>query len=242
MKLSSAVKSVFSKLIQVAQAAPPSRPPPAVASRDRFEASRNNPVDLGRAPPASSAGDAEFVTGLYRDLLGRAPDAGGLQAHLKGLETGMSREEIRNVFLTSPEFRSRQGAGTPGAGDALAPTRLKTAEDPGTTGYVNTVQNRTIAPKSTFLNAVHAAIDAVQAQGIGIDPNDRSQISDFDAYHQGVVQQLLKAGYLAAYDGEELAVGRRGDQHSEQFDISTWQGGVRRFYASWQTPPAFAQD
>ncbi|MHB8878546.1 MAG: DUF4214 domain-containing protein [Myxococcaceae bacterium] len=78
-----------------------------------FDVSTRGPVDLGRQPPASAASDAEFVTGLYRDLLGRAPDSGGFQAHLGGLSNGMSRDGIRNVFLTSPEYREKMSAPAP---------------------------------------------------------------------------------------------------------------------------------
>lgn len=131
---------------------------------------------------------------------------------------------------------------TPPAPTGLTPTPLRTDEPPNVVGYNNTPQDKKIAPKSTFNDAVNAAIDVVRAHGVGIDTLDpeRNRISDFDAYHRAVVSELLKAGYYAAYDGEELSVGRRGDSHSEQFDISTWQGQVRRFYASWQSPPVFA--
>ena len=74
---------------------------------DGFEVRR--PKAALPTPPSASAGaDADFVKGLYRDLLGREPDAGGLQSHLNGLATGMSRESIRQVFLTSPEYREKQ--------------------------------------------------------------------------------------------------------------------------------------
>lgn len=69
--------------------------------RDGFEAPR--PVS-----PAPLAANTEYVTGLYRELLGREPDAEGLRSHLAGLAGGMSREDIRQVFLTSAEYRERQ--------------------------------------------------------------------------------------------------------------------------------------
>lgn len=134
------------------------------------------------------------------------------------------------------------GRTAPVAG-GLTPTALRSGDAPGTVGYVNTPENKKVAPKSTYNDAVNAAIDRVREQGIGIDTLDpeRNRISNFDAYHSAVVQELLKAGYKANYDGEELSVGRVGDNHSEQFDISTWQGQVRRFYASWQSPAVFAE-
>ena len=74
---------------------------------DGFEAPRSTPVNLGKPAPASAAADGAYVTSLYRDLLGRAPDADGFRAHINGLQSGMSRDEIRQVFLTSPEFRQK---------------------------------------------------------------------------------------------------------------------------------------
>lgn len=72
---------------------------------DRFERpSRPAP----NAPRPPSAADTEYVTGLYRELLGREPDAEGLRSHLAGLSGGLSREDLRQVFLTSAEYRERQ--------------------------------------------------------------------------------------------------------------------------------------
>lgn len=83
------------------------KPPPVVVHRDGFQTAQRAPVSLGKMPSASAAGDAAFVTSLYRDLLGREPDAEGMKSHLRGLENGMSRDEIKNVFLNSPEFLNR---------------------------------------------------------------------------------------------------------------------------------------
>jgi hypothetical protein len=67
----------------------------------------------------------------------------------------------------------------------------------------------------------------------------RKTTSNFDLYHNAVVLELRRRGFNAAHDGEELAIGRPGGTHSEQLDISIWTGFLRRFYASWQSPPAF---
>ena len=75
---------------------------------DGFEAAKPSPV-------SRNAADADFVTGLYRDLLGRAPDAEGFRSHLGGLARGMSRDEIRQVFLSSPEYRATQAVTEPAA-------------------------------------------------------------------------------------------------------------------------------
>lgn len=70
---------------------------------DRFEAPRAQ----GRLTPEQKASNADYVVGLYRELLGREPDADGMLAHLKGLEGGNTREQLRDVFLTSDEYRTK---------------------------------------------------------------------------------------------------------------------------------------
>lgn len=76
---------------------------------DGFETTKPKPVVLN----APSAGDADYVKSLYRDLLGREPDADGFRAHLAGLARGASREDIRQVFLGSAEYAELQAAPTP---------------------------------------------------------------------------------------------------------------------------------
>ena len=44
-----------------------------------------------------------FVTDLYRDALGRAPDSAGLAFHLARLQTGTSRTQLVDDFAFSPE-------------------------------------------------------------------------------------------------------------------------------------------
>jgi hypothetical protein len=44
-----------------------------------------------------------FVDGLYRDILGRAPDAGGMAAHQAALQSGTTRAALTRTFLTSVE-------------------------------------------------------------------------------------------------------------------------------------------
>ncbi len=121
----------------------------------------------------------------------------------------------------------------------LAPTPIG-GEKPGQVAHVNTIQTPGVAPKSQFRDVVNQAIDAVRARGEGIDPQEPDRITSYDTYHSAVVRELRQRGYHAAYDGEELAVGRAGDTFNEQFDISTSTGLVRRFYASWVSPPVWA--
>lgn len=114
MKLSGFLKQVGkafgAAVVQEARRAAAEPAKRTATVRDGFEVARRAPVDLGKAPGASAAADREYVTGLYREVLGREPDEGGLKSHLNGLANGMSREAIKDVFLTSSEYREKQAA------------------------------------------------------------------------------------------------------------------------------------
>lgn len=60
-----------------------------------------------------SVGSLDFVTLVYRNVLGRAPDLGGLQHWLLHLSGGMTRGALMINFSDSPEFRKLTGGGVP---------------------------------------------------------------------------------------------------------------------------------
>lgn len=91
-------------------------PPDGVAD----DASPANQTLMNRAPaasqppaanqPAANPGepdepisDQAFVSGLYREILGREPDEPGLTAWAHALHRGMSRRAVTNYFLNSRE-------------------------------------------------------------------------------------------------------------------------------------------
>jgi hypothetical protein len=76
---------------------------------DRFEPARSKP-DLTPEQRASNEG---YVRALYQELLGREPDADGFAAHLAGLERGLTRAQLRDVFLQSDEYRAREAQPRP---------------------------------------------------------------------------------------------------------------------------------
>jgi hypothetical protein len=53
--------------------------------------------------------NADFVTLLYRLLLGRDPDAAGLESYVSKLATGgLSRTQVCEDVLNSDEFQAKQ--------------------------------------------------------------------------------------------------------------------------------------
>jgi hypothetical protein len=137
-----------------------------------------------------------------------------------------------------PQAPAPAPAGSPDA--VLKPDNpYRITHDGNSTVYVNTIQEPNIAPKASWRNDLMGAINRVQEKGLGLDPNDRNKILDYDTYHQAVVLEMRALGYKAFHDGEEIQVTRPGADHSEHYDISTSAMLVRRFYASWISPPAF---
>ena len=54
--------------------------------------------------------DQDYAESLYRDLLGREPDAGGLADWTAQLQDGVGRDEVRQGFLQSAEYQSKHPA------------------------------------------------------------------------------------------------------------------------------------
>lgn len=55
--------------------------------------------------------DADFITILYRNALGREPDPGGFDYFRNALATGaMTRDQVVTAFIGSPEFLARNGS------------------------------------------------------------------------------------------------------------------------------------
>ena len=80
----------------------------------------------------SDAERRNVVTALYRHLLGRQPDPGGLDAHMRGLqEQGVAA--VIDAMLNSDEYRANFGDnGVPGAQIKYCGGSLDTSNRPGT--------------------------------------------------------------------------------------------------------------
>ena len=93
---------------------------------DGFEPARPGPS--AAASTSSTAADGPYVTSLYRELLGRSPDVGGFNAHLSGLQRGMTRDALREVFLDSAEFKAKTAVPSTPVSEPTAPAQKTGAE------------------------------------------------------------------------------------------------------------------
>lgn len=98
------------KLITGTTPATPGAPPPPVVGGD--PAKPGVPAPPKAAPDDPKAENAAFVRWLYRAVLRRAPDDGGLAAHTARLNAGeLTRDELQAVFLASDEYKTRTASG-----------------------------------------------------------------------------------------------------------------------------------
>ena len=68
---------------------------------------------LATISSATASGSASTqVTDLYRTLLKREPDSGGLQYWVQQVNAGFSIDGVKNQIMTSPEYKNLQSAGT----------------------------------------------------------------------------------------------------------------------------------
>lgn len=166
---------------------------------DRFEAPRTQ----GRLTPEQKASNANYVVGLYRELLGREPDADGMLAHLKGLEGGNTREQLRDVFLTSDEYRARTA--TP-----AVPTTPPSVPVPATPAP-------TPAPAPRSYPEPGPALSTVPPRPEYLDiPVDRSS---------GSAAALSAAKWVRANKPEFFD---KGDDRAVAFEMMTWVIGALR--------------
>lgn len=167
---------------------------------DGFEAKRPAGLTLEQRQA-----NASYVVGLYRELLGRAPDVEGMKAHLKGLEAGVTRAQLREVFLTSDEYRSRTTS--PAPAPPTAPPAPAPAPVPAP---APAPAPRTYAEPGPALSTVPARPEYLDA------PVDRSS---------GAAAALSAARWVREHKPEFFD---KGDDRAVAFEMMTWVIGALR--------------
>ena len=181
-----------------------------------------------REHPEAFDGDQVKNVGLYVVELIKAFDRKGICADWDGEELGVatshdfndqydvltSKSEVRRYFVGScwpsvvPVTRRALG-GTPG-GCNLPPSREVSCGD----------------PEPNFDAEVAGAIDELlKTRPDLFDFADKSprtewpRVKDLPAYYQAVIDILVRKGYCALFDGEEIQV-KRTNEFSEHYDVN----------------------
>jgi hypothetical protein len=140
----------------------------------------------GLRPPARAAGAAtrDQITGLYQDVLGRAPDQGGLDFWYG---SGYTPDQIRSEFLASPEYQARTAA--PAADLTSTSGGLSVAADTSATTQAaapaaTTAVQQADSPQTLFTNL------------LGSNPNiaDQLRANYNQAFNQGEGSTFYDAG------------------------------------------------
>lgn len=193
------------------------------ASRDTFE-----PGARGSQTTQAAEADRGFVTGLYRDLLKREPDAEGLMSHLRGLELGMSRDELVDVFKRSPELaevQAREAAtatesatsGTAPATVETTPSRVGTGEPPVFTGFDAAKLGAELVRKDGVAQSAKYTF-AKLAQASGSMPQTKAEAEQWFTEH--IKPGLEKEGFGVDWvKGDKALVRTRENPQGEVIDF-----------------------
>jgi hypothetical protein len=108
------------------------------ANGQQAQAGANRPTRLLAMSVAVSAAATpqEQITQLYLTLLGRQPDAAGLQWWIRCMNNGMTIDQVAAYIKASAEYIALHGHGNPGGGDTGG----------GTTGIPATTYNYYVSP------------------------------------------------------------------------------------------------
>jgi hypothetical protein len=217
--------------------------PPATSNptcRDgapNFQEELEEAIDAAkRAHPEAFDGDRVNNIGLYVVELIKAFDRLGICADWDGEELGVamshdfndqydvltSKSEVRRYFVGScypsviPVSRHPVGSTPPGC--SLPPSREISCGDPADGAYYDDVS----AAVDELLKTKPELFDLDDlAKG-----TDWPRVRDFAAYHQAVIDMLLKKGYCGLFDGEEIQV-KRTNEFSEHYDVNYGDKWIR---------------
>jgi hypothetical protein len=182
--------------------------------------------------PAIFDGDQVLSIGAYYVGLIKVLDREGLCAGTDGEELGVTDRASSNeqFDVLSAQNRSRFGPMSYRATCSPATVPIAHGALPPAVAGCPLPSSREIAcgrePQGQYIGDVEAAVAQIQKDkpelfdfnelALGMWP----AVRNFEAYHQGVVDILVKKGYCARHDGEEIAVKRGSNTSSEQYDVN----------------------
>ena len=183
--------------------------------------------------PAIFDGDQVLSIGAYYVGLIKVLDRQGLCADTEGEELGVTDRASSNEQFDVLSAQSRVRFGPVSYRATCTPSAVpipRGALPPAQAGCA-LPSSREIScgrePEGRYLGHVEAAVAQIQIDKPELfDFNDKSQgtgwpaVKNLEAYQQGVVDILVKKGYCAKHDGEEIAIKTGSNSFSEQYDIN----------------------
>jgi hypothetical protein len=205
--------------------------------------------------PAIFDGDEVLSVGAYYVGLIKVLDREGLCAAHDGEELGVTDSGSSNEQFDVLSAQSRARFGPVSYRTTCTPSAVPIPQGalPPALAGCPLASSSEIAcgrePSGRYLADVEAAIVQLQKDKPELfNFNDYAQgsgapaVTDIDAYHQGVADMLIKKGYCAKPDGEEIAVKIGSNTFSEQYDVDLSGKYVRTGSGIYRTscyPAAF---
>jgi len=137
---------------------------------------------------------SEFVTGLYKDVLGRSPDSAGLNTWLQAMQKGMSKKEVERSFYNSAEFQNKYSG--------------KSNQDYITALY-SKILNR--SPDSGGLSTYLSALNSGKPRSYVVDALLYSdEFKKLKGYAKGTIRVPKTGVYKTQEEGLEAIIGSGG--------------------------------
>jgi len=103
------------------------------------------------------------VTQAYQEVLGRAPEAGGLAGWTNAIMSGKLRvDDVQRVFYTTPEFYNRSGGTSRGYVDLLYRAALKRSPSPSESA--SWTRRLAVAGRSAVVHGVWFSMEAAMSR------------------------------------------------------------------------------
>lgn len=185
--------------------------------------------------------EGAFTVGVIKNL-----DKKGLCAGIYGEELAVAQNSgfSENYDIVDSRFFVRRGLST--YRSTCQPASFTTPQAPaGLSPGCNLPASVSLActdEEGEFSQVVEDTIDQLVKEQPGLfDPNDVQRgapsnwyrVKDEAAYTQGLVRIILSKGLCARWDGEEINI-KRNNVSSENYDILTAQGYIRRGTGAYQ--------
>ena len=160
------------------------------------------------------------ISNIYRNQLGREPDAGGLAHYRSQLAAGRSLESIRQEIRNSPEAKNR-GVGAYAQGSSGGESQNNEATQPAEPKYTSVFANHTpmagLPTSGRGLNAAHSAVRAaIKARGDLFNQGRKGNLANlgikegysFTGGEGKVLVDSIRYSGSGAYDGGTLNIYR----------------------------------
>jgi hypothetical protein len=200
------IRKLFAKSAPAARR-PSTRLPgfrPALEGLEARQLLSGTPAAIASSLTHSPEDFSNFVTGAYRQYLGRLPDAAGLANWVAAMQSGLSDERLEASFIGSPEYIANHGGTGPAWVQGMYRDLLgRTPSAAEVDGWVNAM-NQGMAPPTVAYGFAASAeregqrVTADYQKYLGRTPSASEVQGWVNAFVQGISNEDVVTGFVGS--------------------------------------------